>query len=248
MAYSVLGMADYLKQFPGASDIKRQLELAAEGLVRQYQENADDDWGWFEDVLTYDNAVLPHALFVAGVALDSKKYLGTALKTCEFLLDDCFDGDHFSFIGCNGWYERGKARASFDQQPIEAASTVMMLRGAYDATEDGRYLRLQRKAFDWFLGANDLGLALYDFRTKGCNDALMRGGVNMNQGAESVVSFLMSLLAIVETYAIIHQIRNDTSAAGGRLDILGRIVGNTMSIQELPSKQGEPRVKSEEPA
>ncbi len=199
-------------------------------------------------MLTYDNAVLPHALFVAGLALDNDRYLKVAKQTCEFLLDDCFNGDHFSFVGCNGWYERGQTRAHFDQQPIEVASTVMMLRGAYDATEDNRFLRLQRKAFDWFLGANDLGLPLYDFRTKGCKDALMRGGVNMNQGAESLLSFLLSLLEIVETYAVIHKVRDDADISIGQIDILGQIANNPMPIEDIPTEGAEPRIRSEEPA
>jgi glycosyltransferase involved in cell wall biosynthesis len=209
MAYSILGMCDYLKQFPGASDIKRQLELAADGLVTQYEENHYPDWQWFEDSLTYDNAVLPHAMFVAGQTCDNKKYISIAEKTCEFLLANTFNGKHFSFIGCNGWYERGGTKASFDQQPIEAAGVVMMLRAAYGATLNDRFLTLQRKAFDWFLGRNDLHIPLYDFKTKGCNDGLMSDGVNMNQGAESTLSFLLSLLAVVESYAIIGKAKKE---------------------------------------
>ncbi|MBN1363116.1 MAG: glycosyltransferase [Sedimentisphaerales bacterium] len=202
MAYAVLGMCDYLRRFPGASDIKRELEVAADGLVRQYEESCYPDWDWFEDILTYDNAVLPHALFVAGENLGNSRCLEVAQKTADFLLENTFDGDHFSFVGCNGWYERGKPRAEFDQQPIEAAGAVMMLRAAYDATKNPQFLTLQRRAFDWFLGANDLGTALYDFTTKGCSDGLMPGGINGNQGAESTVSFLLSLLTIIESYAI----------------------------------------------
>ncbi len=208
MAYSILGMCDYLKQFPGASEIKRQLELAADELVTQYEESHYPDWQWFEDALTYDNAVLPHAMFVAGHACDNKKYIALAEKTCEFLLASTFNGKHFSFIGCNGWYERGGTKAAFDQQPIEAAGMVMMLRAAYDATQNDYFLTLQRKAFDWFLGRNDLHIPLYDFRTKGCNDGLMRDGINMNQGAESTLSFLLSLLAVVESIAIIGEAKN----------------------------------------
>ena len=203
MAYSILGMSDYLKQFPGASDIKRQLAIAADGLVAQYEENRLPDWEWFEDTLTYDNAVLPHALFVTGFTLGDKKYFDVAEKTCEFLLANTFDGDHFSFVGCKGWYERGGTKATFDQQPIDAASMVMMLRAAYDATQNSQFLILQRKAFDWFLGTNDLHIPLYDFRTKGCNDGLMAGGVNINQGAESTLSFLLALLTVIESYAIV---------------------------------------------
>jgi glycosyltransferase involved in cell wall biosynthesis len=201
MAYSILGMSDYLKQFPGVIDIKRQLELAADGLLRQYEESHYPNWHWFEDALTYDNAVLPHAMYIASLALDNKKYREIADITCKFLLENTFNGTHFSFIGCNGWYERGEKKATFDQQPIEAGGTVMMLRAAYDATQNERFLRLQRKAFDWFLGQNDLHVPLYDFRTKGCNDGLTSDGVNTNQGAESTLSLLLSLLTMVESYA-----------------------------------------------
>jgi glycosyltransferase involved in cell wall biosynthesis len=226
MAYSVFGMCDYLRQFPGASDIKRQLELAAERLVAYYQQDRRDDWDWFEDALSYDNAVLPHALFVAGRFLDNDEYVEVATKTADFLLEATFDGDHFSFIGSRGWYERGKARAAFDQQPVEAAAMVMMLRAACDVTKNPKFLSLQRTAFDWFLGANDLHIPLYDFRTKGCADGLMAGGVNGNQGAESMVSFLLSLLAILESYAVFDKIHTHGSPAT-RVGLLDQLVGDS---------------------
>jgi len=224
MAYAVLGMCDYLQQFPGASDIKRELEMATEGLIRQYEENNYPDWDWFEDILTYDNAVLPHALFAAGLSLGNQHYIEVAEKTADFLMESTFEGDHFSFVGCHGWYERGKVRASFDQQPIEAAGTVMMLRAAYDATKEAKFLALQRKAFDWFLGANDLRIPLYDFRTKGCGDGLMPGGVNGNQGAESTLSFMLSLLAIIESYAIVDKIPGGKDASPRPISTFDAIV------------------------
>ncbi len=201
MAYSILGLSDYLQQFPGASDIKRILAMAADKLVAQYEISQTADWDWFEEILTYDNAVLPQALFVAAIALGEEKYLSVANKTCEFLLEKTFNGYHFSFVGTNGWYKRGGQRATFDQQPIEAGSTVMMLKAAYEATDDDMFLTLWRKAFDWFLGENDLHIPVYDFKTKGCCDALEPNGVNVNQGGESMVSFLLGLLCIVESYS-----------------------------------------------
>jgi hypothetical protein len=152
---------------------------------------------WFEDKLTYDNAVLPHALFAAGTALQNSEYLAVAKKTCEFLLANTYTGRRFSFIGCNGWYHRGKAKAQFDQQPIEAASTILMLKAAYEAAKDKKFLSLQRKAFNWFLGENNLGIPLYDSATKGCSDGLGPGGINGNQGAESTLSFLLSQLTML---------------------------------------------------
>ncbi len=245
MAYSILGMNDYLEQFPGASDIKRQLTIAADGLIAQYEENSLPDWQWFEDTLTYDNAVLPHALFVAGLTLGDKKYIEVAEKTCEFLLANTFNGEHFSFIGCKGWYERGKTKAAFDQQPIEAASTVMMLRPAYDATQNSRYLTLQRKAFDWFLGENDLHIPLYDFRTKGCCDALIPDGVNSNQGAESTLSFLLSLLAIVESYTIADKIEGGKGVSLRQARLIEQTIKKSAPIKSIPVK-GKPKKRQVE--
>ncbi len=202
MAYSILGMSDYLKQFPGASDIKRYMAIAADKLMYLYEQNSRANWQWFEDELTYDNAVLPHALFIASRVL-GQKYLDVADKTCRFLLEETFDSDHFSYVGCKGWYRQTGTKALFDQQPIEAASSVMMLRAAYDATLDHRFLSLQRKAFDWFLGENDLRIPVYNFRTKGCHDGLMQSGLNANQGAESTLSFVLSLLSVIESYTLV---------------------------------------------
>jgi len=254
MSYSILGMSDYLKQFPGASDIKRQMEIVADGLVAQYEENSLPDWRWFEDVLTYDNAVLPHALFVAGSTSGNRKYIEVAEKACEFLLENTFTGSHFSFIGCKGWHERGKTKAAFDQQPIEASSTVMMLRAAYDATKNNRFLTLQRKAFDWFLGENDLHIPLYNFRTKGCYDGLIPGGVNVNQGAESTLSFLLSLLAIVESYAIVDKIDVGTgilqkTAAGlQQTKVIEQTSKKPTPIKSIPVKTKPKKTQVEEPA
>ena len=251
MAYSILGMSDYLKQFPGASDIKRQLEIAADGLVAQYEENSFPDWQWFEDSLSYDNAVLPHALFVAGLTLDNKKYLGVAGKTCEFLLANTFNGKHFSFVGCKGCYERGGAKATFDQQPIEAASTVMMLRAAYDATQNKRFLTLQRKAFDWFLGENDLHIPVYNFTTKGCYDGLIPDGVNINQGAESTLSFLLSLLAVVESYAAADKIESTTEALEETADlepsaVINEVAKGPAEIKSISTKSKPKKKQVEE--
>jgi glycosyltransferase involved in cell wall biosynthesis len=201
MAYAILGMSDYLKQFPGASDIKRQLVEAADKLVSLYRKNCQSDWQWFESTLTYDNAILPYALFTAGWTLGVEEYLEVAEESCNFLLGNIYNGSCFSFVGCKGWYKRGQKKATFDQQPIEVVSTIMMLRAAYETTRNEEFLKLSRKAFDWFLGENDLQIPVYNFRTKGCHDGLMSGGVNTNQGAESTLSFMLGLLEIVESYA-----------------------------------------------
>lgn len=239
MAYSILGMSDYLKQFPGASDIKREMELAADELMVQYRENSYPDWPWFEEILTYNNAILPYAMFVAGKTL-SDKYFDVAKKTCRFLLSATFNGSFFSFVGNNGWYERGKEKAEFDQQPVEVASTVMMLKAAYDVTGDSELLKLQKKTFGWFLGQNDLHIPVYNFKTKGCHDGLMQGGVNTNQGAESILSFLLSLLTIIENYTTLEKIEESKdlskeTAAPKQADKIQQKTKRQIPIKDIPS-------------
>lgn len=201
MAYSIFGMRHYLEQFPGASDIKRYMQAAAEKLVSLYREYSDKHWQWFENIVAYDNAVLPHALLEAYLATGNEIYLNAGTKTCDFLIETTFNQDHFSFIGSNGWYVKGGPKALFAQQPLEAVSAVMMLGSAYKATDNPNYLKMQKKAFNWFLGENVLSIPLYDFRTKGCGDGIEKNNINSNQGAESILSYLLSLLCIIENYS-----------------------------------------------
>jgi uncharacterized protein YyaL (SSP411 family) len=198
LSYSILGLAGYLTQFSDADDIRECMRNAADKLVLQYEQNHQPGWPWLEDILTYDNAILPCALFTAATTLKEKKYLEVAQKTCDFLLANTITKSHFSFIGCQGWFPKGKPKVQFDQQPIEAAGTILMLRAAYQATKNKKFLSLQKKAFNWFLGENDLGIPLYDSKSKGCCDGLGAKEVNLNEGAESILSFLLSCLLVAE--------------------------------------------------
>ena len=208
MAYSILGLAGYLKQFPpstlrsegqaDADDVKNCMVTAADLIMSRFEKNMRPGWPWFENILTYDNAMLPCALFTAGISLHNKKYIEIAKKICDFVLESTFTGSHFSFVGCQGWFPRGGKKAQFDQQPIEAAGTILMLDAGYKATKDKKYLMLRQKAFNWFLGENDLGIPLYDSKSKGCGDGLGAEGISLNQGAESTISFLLGLLTMCE--------------------------------------------------
>jgi len=175
-------------------------------------------------------------MYVAGMALDNKRYREVADVTCEFLLENIYTGTYFSFIGCNGWYERGQKKATFDQQPIEAGGTVIMLGAAYEATQNKKFLTLQRTAFDWFLGRNDLHIPMYDFRTKGCNDGLGPDGVNTDQGAESTLSLLLGLLAMVESYALIDKTVNSKDVPLSRADCKKKNAGKKSRIESVPTK------------
>ena len=100
---------------------------------------------------------------------------------------------HFRPIGSNGFYRRGGTRANFDQQPIEAQATVSACLEAYRATSDPCWYEHAQRAFDWFIGWNDLGLELYSPESGGCRDGLHVDRVNGNQGAESTLAFHLSL-------------------------------------------------------
>jgi len=198
-AYAIIGMAHYLAQFAGASEIKRTMNQACSELFTMYEEHSCEKWDWYEDALTYDNAIVPCAMLTAGKSLGEERFAKAGIKMCDFLISQTWNGNNFSFVGNNGWLLKNGKKASFDQQPLEAAASVLMLKSAYDVSSQACYLSLSRKAFDWFLGANDLGIAVYDFKTNGCCDALEQNGVNINQGAESTLSFLMALLATTES-------------------------------------------------
>ena len=198
IAYSILGMSECLNKFPNDRQTIELLTDAAELLVKNYNKYSSSNWDWLEDILSYANAIVPAAMFAAAKILNNRTYFNIAEKTCAFLLKNTFNGRHFSFIGSNGWYPKGKKRAQFNQQPIEASTTVIMLANAYQTTKNKKYLTLQKKAFGWFFGENDIHTPLYDAKTKGCCDGLGEGGVNINQGAESTVSFLLALLSVTE--------------------------------------------------
>lgn len=200
-AYSIAGLYYYFKQFGEEDEKRRLLRQNAELLAGAFEDGCEGDWRWFEGELAYDNAALPLGLFTAARALDDSSYLSKAVESCDFLLKHTYQDRLFSFIGNRGWFNLGGVKARFEQQPIEAGSTVLMLRSAYEATGESKYLTLMRKAFDWFLGDNDLQVPVYDLVTGGCGDGLDKDGVNGNQGAESVLSFLHALICVWETYA-----------------------------------------------
>ncbi|MBU1261014.1 MAG: hypothetical protein KJ757_02515 [Planctomycetes bacterium] len=197
-AYSIFGLYEFLTKFPKDKQILKLLSIAADNLAKNYNSNSSPEWDWFEDTLSYANAIMPAAMYAAARILNNRTYLDIAEKTCFFLLANTFNGKHFSFIGSSGWYPKGGKRAQFDQQCIEVSTTIIMLANAYQATKNKEYLTLQRKAFNWFLGENDVHHSLYDNETKGCCDGLGSEGVNVNQGAESIISFLLSLLHMEE--------------------------------------------------
>ena len=156
--------------------------------------DVDRDWPWPEPVLTYENALLPRALIVAGVRLGDEDLVRTGLRVLDWLIavQTAPDGT-FSPVGCTGWWRRGGTRSTFDQQPIEATATIMAARTALEVTRDARYRSAAEAAFGWFLGDNIVGIPVATPGTGGCHDGLAPRHVNGNQGAESTLMWLTAV-------------------------------------------------------
>lgn len=194
VAYSILGLDAYDRVLPEDGLATPLVELLAGRLVSRFKRNGAEGWPWGENVLTYDNARLPHALLAAGRVLGREEMVERGLTSLEWLLAlQTVDG-HFAPVGNAGWYRRGGAMARFDQQPLEADGTIGACLEAYRATRDKCWLERAELGFSWFLGENDLGLPLYDEATGGCRDGLRDGSLNENQGAESTLAWLSSLI------------------------------------------------------
>lgn len=195
IAFALLGFALYANVKPNIR-YKKFIEKLADLQLTHYKETAEKDWLWFEQHLTYSNSKLSESLFAAYGATRKSAYLKVAEKTLEFLLDITFEKGYFSPIGQNGWYVRHGERAYFDQQPEDTSSMVETLIAAFRATGKERYRTLALHTFQWFLGKNHLNQMVYDEGTGGCYDGLGQHTLNLNQGAESTISYLLARLAI----------------------------------------------------
>jgi glycosyltransferase involved in cell wall biosynthesis len=193
-AFSLLGIQEYLRRFSGDRATGQVRDALTGLLVGLYDRHATSDWPWFEESLTYDNARLPNALIAVGRESGNARALEIGLESLGWLVEiQRAPQGHFRAIGCHGFYRKGHEPARFDQQPLEACATVAACLEAYRATQDPSWMSEARSAFEWFLGRNDLGQELYDPATGGCCDGLQEDRVNRNQGAESTLSFLLSL-------------------------------------------------------
>lgn len=170
----------------------RLMEKYADSLLEGLKKNTQKSWLWFEKDLLYNNGVLPESLLIAGATLNKDVYTSSGLLTLNFLISKTFSADMYRPIGHSEWYTQDQKRSHYDQQPEDPASMISALTCAYAKTNDELYLRLAKKCFSWFLGNNSLHESLYDVESGGCYDGLHPDRVNLNQGAESLISYLMS--------------------------------------------------------
>jgi len=193
VAQTILGLRYYRNE---------EIEFWAEKLTDKYNEEINNEWKWFDSEISYDSGRLPMALLVAYQKTEREKYFEIAIESLNFLTKLIFDkkNDCFSFPGNDGWFTKSGIRAKFGQQPVEAGSMVEVYVSAYKITKNIKYRELAIKAFEWFLGKNISGISMIDKKTGGIYDGLEKEGASLNQGAESVLSYLIAAQEMEKLY------------------------------------------------
>jgi len=199
-AFTLLGLSYYALR-TGSKDVKRIAEEIAENLAQKFHENMDDSqgWMWFSDKMTYCNPKLPHPMINAGYLLKNRDILDIGKRSLDFLISKSFDEKGiFNAIGNNGWYEKGGEPAIYDQQTVEAGDMVEACVDAFKILRYEKYREYAKKAFQWFSGGNISQKSMINRVSGGVYDAITENGINTNQGAESLLSYLLAATKIQE--------------------------------------------------
>jgi len=198
IAFPILGIQAYLRRNGDDQRVWKSMQSLGDRLSSRFTQYATKDWNWHEDLLAYDNGRLPQALMACGRATENDDMVSLGIDVLKWLRDVQLDpaAGWFAPVGNQGWFQRSGSKAQYDQQPLEAAAMIGACIEAYECTQGEEWIQLATTCFNWYLGKNDLQLKLYDHASGGCRDGLEQDGVNENQGAESTLSYILSLLAI----------------------------------------------------
>jgi glycosyltransferase involved in cell wall biosynthesis len=199
MAFAIKGIYCYHRTINSPENIVL-IKSFADRMVQMYKHESEKKWEWFEDYLTYANSILPEAMLYAWLVTREPIYRSIAISSFDFLLSHTFNENGIEVISNKSWFQKGRQPDRFGEQPIDVAYTIMTLGKFYDEFKDEEYHQKMIIAFNWFLGNNRLHQIVYNPCTGGCYDGLEELNVNLNQGAESTVSYLMARLTI-EKYA-----------------------------------------------
>ncbi len=196
-AFSLLGIQNYLRRYPGDRAVLTIQKDLIQRILQRFEENRSPDWPWLEDIVTYCNPVLPQVLLRFGQAEHDEAVTKIALESLTWLVKiQQSEKGWIMPIGNQGFYQRDGQISYFDQQPVEVYSLLSACLEAYRATKDPAWYDHATYAFEWFFGRNALGISVYDKVTGGCRDGLHIDRLNENQGAESTLAFIQSLLEI----------------------------------------------------
>ncbi|MBF0107089.1 MAG: glycosyltransferase [Deltaproteobacteria bacterium] len=199
MAYNIKGLF-YYHQKHESPLVMGQIEILADRLAAMFDHESGNNWNWFENYMTYANSILPEAMLLAWLSVKKTRYLEIAKKSFEFLLSQTFANNQIKVISNQTWLSKGGTREQHGEQPIDVSYTILALDTFYRTFKDKVYLDKLKIAFNWFVGHNHLNRIIYNPCTGGCYDGLEEHQVNLNQGAESSVSYLMARM-VVEKYS-----------------------------------------------
>lgn len=175
---------------------KKKVIQIAEYIVGEYEKTSkNSDWHWFESWLSWGNAIVPYALIKAYRLTKKEKFLKIAQKTISFLEKNYYEEGIPSPVGQNGWFYKGKKRARFDQQPIEAADMILMFNELFNLTSKKKYRDKAIAWMGWYFGNNIKSAILYENISGAVFDGVTKNGVNENRGAESIVTYLLAYLS-----------------------------------------------------
>jgi hypothetical protein len=191
IAFTIKGLSAY-NRLVNEKSITLLIEQLADKLVVHYQANRTKDWYWFEATMTYANSLLPEALIIAYNATKKQEYMSVAKESFHFLLDVLFEGEHLRVISNRTWHSNTIERSQFGEQPIDVAYTIMALQTFNNCIPSVQYEEKMAIAFDWYHGKNQLNQIVYNPISGGCYDGLEETEVNINQGAEATVTYLMA--------------------------------------------------------
>jgi len=195
IAFAIKGLFYYQNSTPKAETLE-MIHILSDRLFQMYKSESTEKWDWFESYLTYANSILPEAMLYAWLITGNLDYKETAIKSLQFLLSKTFNNNGIEVISNKKWLQKGEEAEPFGEQPIDVAYTIMTLNAFYKVLKDEEYRAKIITAFDWFLGENRLHQIVYNPSTGGCYDGLEEFNVNLNQGAESTLSYLMARLTI----------------------------------------------------
>ncbi len=192
-AFTLLGLHEYAAVSGSDVVTNRLSSTLGARLYDQFRSNAEPDWLWCEDTVTYSNAILPLALVLTGSRGAREEIVSFGLEALAWLIEKqtAHEG-HLSLIGNGGWMPRGSDPARFDQQPVDAMCLLVACAEAYRVTDELRWRDEALRTLEWFLGVNDVGMKMFDENTGGGFDGLEPKGVNRNQGAESTLAWLIA--------------------------------------------------------
>ncbi len=198
ISYALLGLLHYQERYPEDQHVLNLIHSLTKFLEVEFQMCASEEWPWFEEIISYDNAMIPLALFRAGKQLKNQELLTIAEKSFRFLDSILFRGDHLSLIGNENWLEKNGEVCTYGQQPIEIPGILWLYQEVYNMDPNPVYIDRIKRSFLWYLGLNDQRLSLFNAQDNSCFDGLENYGVNKNQGAESNISFWMAYLLVKE--------------------------------------------------